>query len=155
VRDNTAGTNDGAACGGGISSGAPVLEITRSTVEGNSARGGFPDGACGGALFVDDGTNTVTDSTIAGNVATTPAGSSHATGGALFADVTTDRVTITGSTLSRNQAVATGDQGNASASASFNRQGVPLDLVNTTVAGNVVAGNGGTIRCITGSRPAC
>ena len=145
VSDNTSGTNDGAACGGGISSGAPVLEITSSTVTGNTAQGGFPDGGCGGGLFVDDGTNTVTDSTIAGNVATSPAGSSQATGGALFADVTTDHVTITGSTLSGNQAEATGDQGSAAAGAIFNRQGVPLDLVNTTVAGNVVAGNGGAI----------
>jgi putative cofactor-binding repeat protein len=145
VNGNTAGTDDGTACGGGISSGAPDLEITSSTVAGNSARGGFPDGACGGALFVDDGTNTVTDSTIAGNVATSPAPSSSATGGALFADVTTNHVTITGSTLSGNQAVASGDQGSASASAIFNRQGVPLDLVNTTLAGNAVAGNGGTI----------
>ena len=97
VSDNTSGTNDGAACGGGISSGAPVLEITSSTVAGNTAQGGFPDGGCGGGLFVDDGTNTVTDSTIAGNVANRPQGRARPRGKST-ADVTTDHVTITGST---------------------------------------------------------
>jgi len=87
VSDNTSGTNDGAACGGGLFVADGTNTVTDSTIAGNAASSPAASSqATGGALFADVTTDhvTITGSTLSGNQAEATGDQGSAAGSAIF-----------------------------------------------------------------------
>ena len=120
------------ASGGGIFSTRNNVILTNSTVSGNTATG---DGAGGGGIAVDSVGVTLINSTVSGNTASDDGGGINVGFGG---------VTLTNSTVTRNTA---GDNGGGIATTQLGQ----LRLTNSTVSGNTAGGVGGGIDFQTGS----
>jgi CSLREA domain-containing protein len=126
IRGNTA-TASTAAVGGGIeTANGGSLDLSGSTVSGNTAHNGGGIGT--------DGFTTITNSTISGNTANFPGGTG-AGGGIRNSQV----LMITNSTISGNQATGTvGGNGGGILYA-----GPSLTVTNSTISGNTATTGGG------------
>ena len=123
ITDTTFTGNSALGIGGGIAAGVlagpSVMTINNSLIEGNTAT--FEGG---GATLLD---STITNTRIVGNTSGTFGGGLHFNGSA----------TITGTTLTLNQATAGG------AIANRGNSGAVVTLVNSTVSGNGATTDGG------------
>ncbi|MDJ0863676.1 MAG: choice-of-anchor Q domain-containing protein [Gammaproteobacteria bacterium] len=113
--------------GGGIYALDSTVDITKSTVSGNTV-GGETSFSDGGGLHAADSTVTITESTFSGN-------SAHGSGGGIR--TSSSRATITNSTVSGNTAGSDGG-------------GVALrygsaTIANSTLSGNTARGSGGGV----------
>jgi hypothetical protein len=132
VTDSTVSGNTagGGSAGGGIVNGVTsTLTLTNSTVSGNTA-------VLGGGIF-DNHTVTLTNSTVSGN-------NTSSSGGGIFCNGCT--LTLTNSTVSGN----IGGAGNNGGGGIFTGQGA-VTLTNSTVSGNTSSGSGGGINSGSGT----
>jgi predicted outer membrane repeat protein len=122
--------NDNTAyAGGGLAFGGASASLSRVIIFGNHATGG--DG--GGIAYSGVGTLSLTDLTVESNVAANGGGGLAVGGGSPSATV--DR-----STFSGNNA-----QGGADGGGAIRFTGSTLDVVNSTLTGNLAAGYGGGV----------
>jgi CSLREA domain-containing protein len=118
--------------GGGIRSiDAGEVLLERVVVRGNLARGAASNGF-GGGIYKEEGPLVAHDSAIVGNVAT-----SIGTGGGIFMDSAAGSLSLTNVTIAEN--LVTGGSGGGI----FFNAAVPATIVNTTIAGNQAAFEGG------------
>jgi hypothetical protein len=121
-------TKGSASSGGGIEN-SGTLNLTKSSVSGNSAT------FSGGGINSANGTLNITNSTISGN--------SAAAGGGIFSY--NGLLNITNSTLSGN--FATGEEYNAASGSGggiYNQHGSMI-ITNSTLSGNITNNNGGGV----------
>jgi CSLREA domain-containing protein len=121
VTNSTVKDNSSTSGGGGILNRGGTVNVTNSTLSGNSAGGG-------GGIFSQGGTLTVTNSTLNNN---------SAAGGGIFSVGVT--LTITNSTLNNNNS-AFGNAGGI-----LSAGGGTVDIINSTLSGNSAAVGGGGI----------
>jgi len=135
--------------GGGIYNGNGTLDITGSTISGNSAESA---GYHGGGIYNEYGTSTITDSIISSN-------SASDYGGGIYNEYGTSTITITGSTISGNSAADGGgiynEQGTATITGSIISSnsasnygggiynGATLTITDSSISGNSASDGGG------------
>jgi Bacterial Ig-like domain (group 3) len=124
---------DGCGGGGGVSnSSGGTVNMTKSTVAGNSGGSTSPVGVCGGGGILNlDGTMNITDSTLSGNSGGNFNGVSAGGGGGGGLRNNSGTVTFLNCTISGNSGGAQGGGGGI-----YNSSGGTVNLTNSTVSTN-------------------
>jgi uncharacterized repeat protein (TIGR01451 family) len=135
VTDSSVTDNQAAGDGGGIDGDGGDLTVTHSSVLRNSQTGTADTLGGGGIAWNSSGTLTITNSLFSGN---TSADATPGHGGGAIATAGAGRATVTGCEITSNTAAADGagllDSGK-----------VVLDLLSSTLDGNLAGGYGGGV----------
>ncbi|MDQ6786500.1 MAG: carboxypeptidase-like regulatory domain-containing protein, partial [Acidobacteriota bacterium] len=128
ISDNNSGL------GGGIYNQAGTLNVTGSTVAGNTASNSSGNANGGGIFIVVGSTATITNSAIVSNTASSSGVSGSSSGGGISGSAT-----ITNSTISGNQALAFPTGAGSATGGGISGGGT---LTNVTIANNFANSNG-------------